>query len=358
VGRSETVPRSFVCEISDVDIVGAPPDGRNAHAVFLTADRDIIVPGEGGFDTDGGLYTHWLRNHLTAAVKAHGVRRLFADGWEAPDGAEYPHFDAACPLVGMSCLTYGHWMLNYLPRLQGLARYEAETGVSPTLLIHPASPDWMVDSLTALGFAESRIEPWTHDRAVVETLVVPAPRYVHIHPDEHEYLFKSQQEQACPVFAPSSFEWMRRTAAANLNADPTGSERVYVSRHEVEETTDFKNKRVVRNEDDVMELLTAHGFERVFPAQLSIAEQVRLFADAEIVVGPCGSALDNIIFGERATVVELFGEHTAPDMVGPYQYAAASACDLNYGFLIGESVGNDIRIDTDRLQRLLDTLVE
>jgi hypothetical protein len=74
------------------------------------------------------------------------------------------------------------------------------------------------------------------------------------------------------------------SAAAN-----TGKRRLYITRN------DGHGRRIV-NEDEIMPLLDAHGFERINPDRLSFQEQVDLFSHASHVCGVHGAGLSNIIF--------------------------------------------------------------
>jgi capsular polysaccharide biosynthesis protein len=45
-----------------------------------------------------------------------------------------------------------------------------------------------------------------------------------------------------------------------------------------------------------VDVLGRYGFEVVFPDRLSVAQQIDLFCDAEIVAGPVGAAFSNLAF--------------------------------------------------------------
>ena len=77
----------------------------------------------------------------------------------------------------------------------------------------------------------------------------------------------------------------------------------------------------------VMERLSSLGFELVNPSNMSVPEQVKLFALAEIVIGTHGGALTNIVWAEPGThVIELFNH--------PYRTQdfarLATACNHRY----------------------------
>jgi capsular polysaccharide biosynthesis protein len=79
--------------------------------------------------------------------------------------------------------------------------------------------------------------------------------------------------------------------------------RLYVARTDAEH-------RKMRNEDALMAELARRGFEIIVPGSLSFAEQVALFRGANLVVGPHGAGMTNIVFCELGTMIyELVPDH-------------------------------------------------
>jgi capsular polysaccharide biosynthesis protein len=142
-------------------------------------------------------------------------------------------------------------------------------------------------------------------------------------------------------------------------AAPVEGRRIYVTRGSAPHT------RIVRNEAEVLETLVPLGFERVDPAAMTVPEQIRAFAEAQLIVAPHGAALANLVFaGAGAAVVELF----APDFVqGCYWKLASTVPGLRYRYLVGDGrvvkrrqglgVSTDIQIDPRSLNQLIEELV-
>jgi Glycosyltransferase 61 len=70
--------------------------------------------------------------------------------------------------------------------------------------------------------------------------------------------------------------------------------RVYVSRR-------LASARRVLNEEQVVETVRSFGFETVCLEELPLLEQIRLFREAEAVIGPHGAGLANIVFSQPGT---------------------------------------------------------
>jgi capsular polysaccharide biosynthesis protein len=93
-------------------------------------------------------------------------------------------------------------------------------------------------------------------------------------------------------------------------------------------------QRCLLNEDDLMAALAPLGFERVVLESLPIAEQIALFHDAELVVGAHGAGLANLLFAERAGVVECF----PAAVMYPHYYFLCRAMDHDYRPVMGSAV--------------------
>jgi len=142
-------------------------------------------------------------------------------------------------------------------------------------------------------------------------------------------------------------------------ARPIAGRRIYVTRGAAPHT------RILLDEAEVLASLDRFGFERIDPGAMSVVEQIRAFAEAELILAPHGAALANLAFaGAGATVVELF----APDFVqGCYWKLATTVPGLRYRYLVGEGragrfreglgVSSDIRIDVRSLNSVIGRVV-
>jgi capsular polysaccharide biosynthesis protein len=227
---------------------------------------------------------------------------------------------------------YYHFLTDVLPRLELLR----QAGVEPERFLVNRTTSFQRELLDALGIPEHCVvESALHPHIRAEHLVVPSL------PDSH---------LRTPPWVAA---WLRRQFLPADVAPP--HRRLYVTRGQ------RKNTRRVENEVQVIAALAPLGFETIDPGGLSVAEQVRLFSEAELVVGAHGAALTNLVFCPAgAAVIELF----PPDYVNVCYWALASAVgSLQYRYLVGDGlpgrvrpmhgVASDITIDPGRLGWLL-----
>ena len=132
-----------------------------------------------------------------------------------------------------------------------------------------------------------------------------------------------------------------------------GEEFIYISR---------KGKRIVRNEDEIIEVLKKFNFTILEDKPRTNAEQMAIFNNAKIIIGPHGAAYANIVWCKPKThLVELF----AKNYYLPYYRYLAVKLDLNYSAIFENNVEDthyshlyeDMTIDPQRVQQALEEIM-
>jgi capsular polysaccharide biosynthesis protein len=135
-------------------------------------------------------------------------------------------------------------------------------------------------------------------------------------------------------------EWLREMLAPASEA----SRRLYVSR------ADAPSRRV-ENEGEVRTMLEQHGFEVVEGSGMPFAEQMRVFSEADVILGAHGAGLVNSFAARDATIIEIM----EPGYLNGCYYALADAAGHDYWFLMAESSGaSDLHVDVRRLEATLE----
>jgi Glycosyltransferase 61 len=134
------------------------------------------------------------------------------------------------------------------------------------------------------------------------------------------------------VPSPGERDIFARVARDIAGVEKFGGRRIFVSRRSVTRASEG-TYRALLNEDALVEALAARGYEIVEPELLPFADQIRLFAEADLVVGLGGAALFNTIFSPPATRVVSIESSIA--------FVHAHACLFGalghpYGFILGK----------------------
>jgi len=321
--------RPFVCELRDAQLVGPDP-------FALTSDGDVVLETADANRTFLGFKLHNLtagqRRPSALATVLRDVRFR-----SRPDRGDYD-FDAAVSVAKSPQSTFYHWVLEYLPKVRAIERFREATGVDPTVIVGPDPPSYVHETLELAGCDPENIVEWDDERghASVRRLVVPS----------HRIQVITVPGRPFPTdFNPSVADcrWLRDRLRSNVPDAVAAREypsRIYVSREDAPQ-------RRVRNEAAVVDALADFGFESRTLGDLSVAEQVALFSNAETVVAPHGSGLVNAVYADDLSVVELF---SAGD-VRAFYFCLARQLGFDYRSLVCETVGTDLRVDVDALRR-------
>jgi len=119
------------------------------------------------------------------------------------------------------------------------------------------------------------------------------------------------------------------------------------------------SRRRLLNQEEIAARLLPLGFTCCpDPAELTFDEQVRLFANAQLIVGVHGAALTNILFAPpRSVLVELY-----VNVAQSFFKALAETRGMRYVPLLGTGAGgaghqhDDFTIDLDALMKVLASL--
>jgi len=219
-------------------------------------------------DTTHIMPIHWRR--YTTSVRAMSgdhtlVCRESAALVEIEDAIHFGHN-----------ANYYHFICEDLPRL---ILFEERKGPSErAILVDRNIRPWQQHLLTRLGFDQERWRVVNFEVPVrLPQLNVPAllSRDLLVHPKAVD-LIRS------------------RLASAGGNAKPLPGKRLYLARG----SKGSRNARFL-NEDAIARQLFRQGFVAVETGNMSLDEQIELFSDAEVVAGPGGAALTNLIFAPR-----------------------------------------------------------
>lgn len=226
-------------------------------------------------------------------------------------------------------------------RIEGLEHYQEKTGFKPLLIVDSNLKSWQVDSLQLLGYGSGDYLEWKWNNTTlnVRRLVVPS--------------FRRQGTWV----EPKACQWLAQRMISNLpSAENEGficSPRIYISRME-------KAGRQILNEDEVMELLTPLGFVSYTLETISFQDEIRLFSQAEIIIGTHGSGLINMIFSRKQPIIiDLFSSwytnlfFNLSASLG-FQYTCLKCQSSNQGFRLTRS---NMMVDIAKLKQLVDKLI-
>lgn len=275
-----------IIPVTDAEIVrhdldaGFPPFFRR-EAVF--GRRNLYLLRDAVVSPNSGMV--WIENRILEE-SVGSLRRIM--GWG--DVLHEPllpvrELQLQEPVVVCHPASYYHWLLEVLPNLLfAISRFPGVRVVVPE-----NCPAYIIDGLTAV------LGPEVTERFVacsspirVGALIMP-------------------QYHTLPEFTnPQVMRLLNAEVKSKLvrGSDSDGSrspgERIYISRRK-------SRRRRLAREDLLEGMLRDRGFRVLHCEELSFREQVRIFHEAETVVGTHGAGLSNLVWSQApCRVIEIF----------------------------------------------------
>jgi capsular polysaccharide biosynthesis protein len=197
--------------------------------------------------------------------------------------------------------------------------------------------DFQLESLKAFGVSESELEfqPPKTD-TVVERLWFATP-LGHCHFSARTALLKISD---------------RLKFHFQIAPEEPSRRLLYISRAKA-------SRRRITRESEVLSVLQNRHFECVYCEDLSLRDQVRLFAEAKVIIGPHGAGFTNILYAREGTIV---GEIYGVDCIPCYK-VMAHQLSLSYHKYQAQPASTDaahpdLAVDSLSFALWLDSLVE
>lgn len=152
--------------------------------------------------------------------------------------------------------------------------------------------------------------------------------------------------------SPYDIELLRNKFCLKENVKPY--RKLYLSR---------SGRRQVKNESQVREVLKEFDFEILEDISRTVDEQIRLFAEAAVVVGPHGAGFTNLLWCQPGTkVLECFYGGYTP----PFFYYISQILGLEYSRMVDNSddaedwslISMDMTVDVEVLRREIKKMLE
>ena len=229
--------------------------------------------------------------------------------------------DEVVSLAGPGHLIYGHWLVDFLPKLYIIAKLELNK--PNTKYILPSNtPKFVFDWLEVLGISKDRIvffDPYSETVGVRKLLV---PTLLRTNSRTHP-IFRQAVDYLCSLMPPGI-------------RDSDGPRHLYLTRgHSGPENRKLLNRAALER------VAVGAGYSVIRPETLSIKDQIALLSHAKSLVGEYGSALHGSIFcSAEAVVCALRSSARHP---GFLQSGLCQAMKQNIGYVMGEAGEFDVQ---------------
>jgi len=218
--------------------------------------------------------------HLPAAT----TQKVLISNWQCK---VIPTLHCAISLTKDHSVNYYHWMLECIPRAI-VAINKPEFSDFP-LLVDDNLPPQILESLRLLAPSRKIIPVMSGMSIQVKQLVFPS-----VFSCPHDF-YGCKASIKDLILSPDAIRLVRDTLlpiaqVSNCNVQLGHiKSRIYLARS-------GGSHRALTNEPELIVMLKKLGFTVVLPGKLSLIEQISLFSTADIIVGPTGAGMTNIIF--------------------------------------------------------------
>lgn len=305
---------------SDCGTLDAPPQYVARFKDCLTFPRSNLVlqgsrliydlaahPDSGVADIKDGV------NPDQIMMAVYGATRALVE-----EPAKTRTLDAGLMMFGLQSKNYGHWLLEFVPRLLWFNDNACPSDFP--ICIDDHMPETHRQIVELLNTRERPILPLPAQATQFHELgIAPVSTF-----------FPFDSKPGVPVYdaiwPADVLHAMRRAVLdrlASRGVDLRPSRRkIVLSRR------DFAQRQLL-NEKEIIDVLKPQGFEVVYPEKLSFAEQVTLYHTAATIVGSASSALTNCIFcNPKARVIALIHENRSFNFRGYSSMIRSSGADL------------------------------
>ncbi len=133
----------------------------------------------------------------------------------------------------------------------------------------------------------------------------------------HNFREGAAQYPSDYLFSPTVVGNIRQYVLDKYTDQEEHGSRIFLSRRKCE------NQRLI-NAKEIEELFVEAGFKVIYPEELSFEEEVKVFQSANVIVGPTGAALTNVVYCRRNTLIAII----APERHKSYFFS-------NIAYLVG-----------------------
>ncbi len=222
---------------------------------------------------------------------------------------------------------YFHWMFDILPKIRIFSENYDLNEIN--YFYAPKLQDWQKKTLVKLDLDEKKFLDCFSNRHIEADQIISVD-----HPWYHKGTILSQAE-----FMPNWIITWLKEIYLSCEKKFDNNEKVFIDRSE-----SIYNHCQIINQEEVFDFLSKKKFTKYKVGQLSFEEQIYLFHNAKIIVGPHGAAFTNLIFCQPNTNVIEIMPKANPNKVNK---TISKINNLKYQLITTPDLRDDQKINGD-----------
>lgn len=270
---------------------------------ILVAQTDIILVENKSLALNESFFEADMSRVILDSAFRKVIKHYFylkQEGLVSLEGVRHLTEPQAAYIGGPYSANFYHWMIEYLPSIYLLDQHEEYRDVP--IMVDEASikhPNMRAALETVCG-SHKIISLQAGYGYSMDKLIVPS---------KLSYVSPSVKDNLRPTDT-----FIKEEAITFLRS------KFYTSSKVVNRCLFLARKSNVfsrmTNQEEISIIFAEYGFELVFPEDLTLVDNIKLFSEAKIIAGSTGAAMTNIIFApENAKIVVFLNEHTVKSTI-------------------------------------------
>ena len=237
---------------------------------------------------------------------------------------------------------YWHWIFDVLPRIGILEKSNFK--IKPNYYLLPAIfRKYQKETFEALKIPSYKL--------------IDGNKYKHIICDnliavDHPINFKNSPTKSILNIPTWLITWLRKKYIKKKYTNKNLPKRIFINR---EFDSNLVARKIVNNQE-VENLLINLGFKSISLSDLNFVDQIKLFKNANFIVGLHGAGFANMVFSNKRTkILEIASINN-----GNVLLSLAKKCKLNYKRIIGINISKKLKfqnshvlVDINKLKKLI-----
>ena len=237
---------------------------------------------------------------------------------------------------------YWHWIFDVLPRIGILEKSNFQ--IKPDYYLLPSlSKNYKKQTLLDLKISSSSlIDGEEHKHIVCNNLITV----------DHPIIFNNNPSKSILNIPIWVIDWLRKNYIKNNYKKSNSEKNFFIDRIS---DANLSIRKIINNEE-VKNTLENLGFKSIILSNLNFKKQVKLFKNANFIIGLHGAGFANLVFARQKTKVIEIASKDSGDVI----LNLAKKCNLNYKRIIEKNLlsslkfqNSHINVDIRRLKKLV-----
>ena len=279
----------YIVNIDEIDPYKFIDKKQHAESVFLTQIKDAKVLGSTSLIFKNNeaichdLYDFEL-DHTSEEL--HHIFNYSTSGISIDlKNYSYSHIDEAATFINALAPNYAHWMTEILPRIAAFCKNSKYKNI-PLIINHGLHKN-IIHSLRLVASDRSVIFLKKNEGIDIKNLyVVSEAGYTSFEPRKN-----SIPQSSNGSFNLEALNHVRNFFKSKANSNKKWPKKIFLKRN--------STYRSLTNSKEIEALVKKQGFEIYDFQNVALKDQIGLFSNAEIIIGPTGAHFVNILFSNK-----------------------------------------------------------